>query len=80
MSSVNKKEIYDNYISKLEIAMNEDDFENIDYILEFLYTSWVPDDILDDMYDVLQEATLYSELREKEYKEEALKLIEEFKA
>lgn len=74
-----KKEIYDNYVSKLEIALNEDNFENIDYILEYLYTSWIPENILDEIDDILQESTLYSELKENEYKEEALKLIEEFK-
>jgi len=36
---MNKKELYDNYVSKLELALNEDNFENIDYILEYLYTS-----------------------------------------
>lgn len=76
---VNKKEIYDNFLSKLETALNEDNFENIDYILEFLYTSWIDEDILNEIDDILQEATLYAELKEEDYKNEALILIEEFK-
>lgn len=76
---MNKKELYDNYVSKLELALNEDNFENIDYILEYLYTSWIPENILDEIDNILQEATLYSELKENEYREEALRLIEEFK-
>ena len=31
---------------------------------------------IDNYYDFLQEVTLYSELREQEYKDEALKLID----
>jgi len=34
---------------------------------------------LDEIDNILQEATLYSELKENEYREEALRLIEEFK-
>lgn len=76
---MNKKEIYDNYLSKLEASLKEDKFDDLDYILEFLYTTWLPESILDEVDDILQEATLYAEFRENEYKNEALTLIEEFK-
>jgi hypothetical protein len=39
----------------------------------------MPEKMLIEIDDVLQEATLYSELKETEYKEQALKLIGEFK-
>lgn len=73
------KELYDNYVSKLEKALQEDNFENLDYILESIYSLWIPDELMEIIDDILQEATLYIELKEEEYKKEALKLIEEFK-
>lgn len=74
-----KKDLYTNYLSKLETALIEDEYDDIDYILEFIYTSWMPEKILIEIDDILQEATLYSELKENDYKEQALKLIKEFK-
>jgi len=76
---MNKKELYINYLSKLEEALNADNFDNIDYILESVYTIWIPEEEMIAMDDIFQEATLYIELKEDEYKNEALKLIEEFK-
>lgn len=72
-------EIYKNYLSKLEENIISDDFENIDYILESIYTLWLPEDDINKIDGILQEATLYSELKEEEYKKVALELIEEFK-
>lgn len=77
--TLNKKDLYDNYLSKLETALIEDNFENIDYILEYMYSSGISEDILNQLDDLLQEATLYAEIKDVEYKEEALKLIWEFK-
>ena len=76
---MNKKDIYNNYISRLEKALHEDNFDDIDYILEFLYTTWINEKYLSEIDDILRESTLYAELKEKEYKDEALRLIEEFK-
>ncbi|MDD3646772.1 MAG: hypothetical protein PHH06_05210 [Candidatus Gracilibacteria bacterium] len=76
---MNKKELYTNYISKLEEALVSDDFDSLDYILEAIYSNNMPEADLEAMDDILQEATLYIELKEQEYKEEALRLIEEFK-
>ena len=76
---MNKKDLYTNYLSKLETALIEDEYDDIDYILEFIYTSWMPEKMIIEIDDILQEATLYSELKETEYKEQALKLIKEFK-
>lgn len=75
---MNKKEIYINYLSKVKEVLEKDDFNAIDYILEFIYTSWIPENDLLQMDEILNEVTLYAELKEAEYKETALILIEEF--
>jgi len=76
---VNKKKLYSEYISKLEDTLNNDNFEWINYILEYIYTVWLSKNEIIEIDDILQEATLYSELNEKKYKDEALLKIEEFK-
>ena len=76
---MDKNKLYTDYLSKIETALISDDLESINYILEFMYTNQLPQEEIDAMDDILQEATLYSELWELEYKEEALRLIAEFK-
>ena len=76
---VNKKKLYSEYISKLEDTLNNDNFEWINYILEYIYSIWLSENEIIEIDDILQEATLYSELNEKKYKDEALLKIEEFK-
>lgn len=76
---MDKNKLYTDYLSKIETALISDDLESINYILEFMYTNQLPEEEIDAMDDILQEATLYSELWELEYKEEALRLITEFK-
>ncbi len=75
---MNNKEIYENYLKKIKEILEKDDFESLDYILEYMYTSGIPDDILDEIDDILQEVTLYVELKDKEYKETALEFIREY--
>lgn len=75
---MNNKEIYENYLKKIKEILEKDDFESLDYILEYMYTSGIPDDILDEIDDILQEITLYVELKEKEYKQTALEFISEY--
>jgi hypothetical protein len=72
---INKTELYNDYLSKLEEALTSDNFENIDYILEYMYSSGIPENILEELDDILHEATLYSEIKETEYKDQALELI-----
>lgn len=72
------KEIYDNYLKKIKETLENDDFDGLDYILEYIYTSGVPEDVIDEIDDILQEITLYVELKDKEYKETALEYIKEF--
>gem|GEM_PF-1046180 len=77
-NTMNNKEIYENYLKKIKEILEKDDFESLDYILEYMYTSGIPDDILDEIDDILQEVTLYVELKDKEYKETALEFIKEY--
>lgn len=75
---MNNKEIYENYLKKIKEVLEKDDFDSLDYILEYMYTSGIPDEILDEIDDILQEITLYIELKEKEYKDTALEFIKEY--
>lgn len=73
-----RKEIYENFLLKIKEVLENDNFEWIDYILEYMYSSWIPDDIMEELDDILNEITLYSELKTLEYKQEALDLIKDF--
>ena len=71
-------DLYINYILPLEDALKNENFEKIDFILETIYTMWMDDKTITKIDDILQEATLFSEFREEDYKIEALNLIEDF--
>lgn len=75
---MNNKEIYENYLKKIKEVLEADDFDSLDYILEYMYTSGMPDELLDEIDDILQEVTLYVETKEKDYKETALEFIKEY--
>ena len=77
--SLSKTQLYTQYLEKIEHALHEDDFDSLDYILEYMYSPHLNDEDRDILDDILQEVTLYAELHEAEYKTEALNLIEEFK-
>ena len=72
-------DLYINYILPLEDALKNENFEKIDFIMETIYTMWMDDKTITKIDDILQEATLFSEFREEDYKIEALNLIEDFK-
>lgn len=72
-------ELYTNYLSKLEEALVQENMDNIDYIVETLYTCWLSESDMDKIDDILHEATLFLEFGEEEYKETALDLITDFK-
>lgn len=76
---MNKQELYTNFISKVEEYLKLEDFENLDFILQSVYSMWFDDNTISLIDDILQEATLFLEFKEEDYKNEALKLIEEFK-
>lgn len=73
-----QQELYSNFLKKIEESLLKDDFDSIDYILEFIYTSWLPEKDMLEMDEILNEATLYLELKDGEYKERALELISTF--
>ncbi len=74
-----KADIYKNYLSKLEEALSEENFDNLDYIIEFLNFPNIEEDVYNEISDIIDEATLFIELKEAEYKKEALEMIEKFK-
>ena len=74
-----KADIYKNYLSKLEEALTNENFDNLDYILEFLNIPNIEEDVYEEISDIIDESTLFVELKEDEYKLEALKLIWEYK-
>ena len=76
---MNQATIYKNYLSKLEEALKEDNFDNLDYFLEVLNIPNIEGDVYDDIWDIIDETTLYLELKKDDYKEQALLLISEFK-
>ncbi|MDD2907225.1 MAG: hypothetical protein PHH98_01155 [Candidatus Gracilibacteria bacterium] len=75
-----EKELYDNYLSKLEEALVQENTENIDFIVETLYTTGLDENDMDKIDDILHEATLFLEFGDEEYKETALDLISDFKS
>ena len=74
-----ESELYTNYLSKLEEALVQENMDNIDYIVETLYTCGLSENDMDKIDDILHEATLFLEFWEEEYKETALDLITDFK-
>lgn len=77
---MNKKEIYTNYLVKIKEALTKDDFDSMDSILEVIYTSGMPWEIIEEIDDILREVTLYLELKEEDYKNTALEMIKKYEA
>ena len=76
---MNQATIYQNCLSKLEEALNENNYDSLDYILEFLNVPNIEEDVYEDISDIIDEATLYFELKKDDYKDQALLLISEYK-
>ena len=76
---MNKKELYKNYISKIEEALNKDSFDTLDFILTYYSSPNFTEQEREAIEEIVGETTLYLELRETEYKEKALELIVKFK-
>lgn len=72
-----KQEIYTNYLVKIKSLLEKDDFWWLDYALEFMYFEVAEKD-RNAIEEILQEATLYAELKEKDYKDTALSYIADF--
>lgn len=79
MKKMKKADIYKNYLSKLEEALNSDNFDGLDYILEFLNIPNIEESVYNEIDDIIDETTLFVELKKDEYKQTALELISEYK-
>ena len=66
-----------NFLQNLKQILEDDDFTKLDEILESLMTWIYSEEEVNEMWDILSEATLYTEFKESDYKEEALRLINE---
>jgi hypothetical protein len=64
-------------IKNLKLCLETDDFEGLDALFIETYSSEIPEEQEEKLSDILDEATLYLEFKEDEYKQEALKLISE---
>ena len=64
-------------LEKLADALKEDNFNSLDYIIEYLQSPNIEPGERSKIQDIIDEATLYLEIKDEEYKNEALKLIEE---
>ena len=47
-------DLYINYILPLEDALKNENFEKIYFILETIYTMWMDDKKITNIYDILQ--------------------------
>ncbi len=63
-------------IKNLKKYLQEDDFIGLDELLHEVYSTEMTPEQIDKLSDILDEATLYIELKEPEYKETALEMIE----
>lgn len=64
-------------LKKLKDYLENDNFDELDKLFIELYSAEIPEDQEEKISDILDEATLYLEFKESEYKEEALRLISE---
>ena len=63
------------YLANLKQILEDDDFDKLDEVLELLMTGIFSEEEVNEIWDIVNEATLYAEFKESDYKEEALRLI-----
>ncbi len=68
---------YENFLDGLKEALIEKDTAKLDDVLQTMHGGWLKQDELDDLEEIISEATLYLELKDEEYREMALVLIRE---
>ena len=68
---------YENFLDDLKDALKSRDPHKVDEVLQTIHSGWLDQDELDDLEEIISEATLYLELKEEEYREMALVLIQE---
>jgi len=62
-------------LKKVKYCLENDDFEELDKLFIEIYSVEIPEEQEEKVSNILDEATLYLEFKEKEYKDEAIKLI-----
>lgn len=62
-------------IKKLKDYLENDNFEWLDKLFIEIYSVEIPEEQEERLSDILDEATLYLEFKEEEYKEKALEMI-----
>lgn len=68
---------YENFLDALKEALIQKDTAKLDDTLQTMHGGWLEQDELDDLEEIISEATLYLELKDEEYREMALVLIRE---
>ncbi len=63
-------------LKKLKQYLLKNDFDNLDRLFIELYSVEIPEEQEEKLSDILDEATLYLELKEEDYKNVALEMIE----
>ena len=63
-------------IKNLKKYLIEDDFDWLDSLFIEIYSEELASEQIEKIWDILDEATLYLELREEDYKNVALEMIE----
>lgn len=64
------------YLEKLKKVIETDNFLWLDEVLELAILWELTEDEINELDEILNEATLYAEFKELEYKERALELID----
>ena len=63
-------------LKKLKQYLLEDDFDWLDRLFIEIYSAEIPEEQEEKLSDILDEATLYLEFKEEDYKNTALEMIE----
>jgi hypothetical protein len=65
-------------LKKLKDYLENDNFEELDKLFIEIYSVEIPEEQEEKLSDILDEATLYLEFKEEDYKKVALEMIEKF--
>jgi len=68
---------YSEFLDELKNALEEEDTDKVDSLLHYVNSGNLDEDEVDDLEDIISEATLYLELGDDDYRETALKFIAE---
>lgn len=68
---------YSEFLEELKTALEEEDTDKVDSLLHYVNSGNLDEDEVDDLEDIISEATLYLELGDEDYRETALELIAE---